>query len=387
MSDGEKSKRQTRRRGNGEGSIFQRSDGRWVATINVGYDQNGKRKRRDVYGATKKEVQDKLTVLHSAKLEGTLVEPSKVNVGQFLDHWLEDGARLSVRANTYTLYKGIVKRHIKPRIGGVNLLKLSPVHVQGLYSEMERDGCSPRLRQLTHAVLHRALKQALKWGNVSRNVCDAVDPPRVPKKTIQPLTPGQAGDLLTAATGQPLHALYVLAITSGLRQGELFALQWADVDLDGKAVTVRHTLIEAQGKIVLSEPKTAKSRRRVSIPKMAVDALHEHRKRMVAEGHAGSPWVFCDRDGSHLRKSNFIRRSFKPLLKAAGLPPIRFHDLRHTSATLLLLQGVHAKVVQERLGHANISMTLDTYSHVLPELEQAAAATFDGLLAKKTAIA
>lgn len=373
------------RRGNGEGTIYERPDGTWAAQLSLGYDENGKRKRRMVYGKTKKEVQDKLTKLQSAKLDGTLTEPTRVTVAEYLDRWLDDSVKLTTRGNTYGDYKSVVNCHVKPQIGGIGITKLTPIHVQGFYSELARKGMSARRRQIVHAVLHRALKQAVKWGLVPRNVCDAVDPPRVPRKTIVPLKPEQVTALLKAAEDDRLYALYVLAVTGGMRQGELLALQWPDIDFDAKMVSIRHTLIEVQGKVEISEPKTDKSRRRVSIPQIAVDALIARRKQAVAEGHAASPWVFCDSQGGFLRKSNLVNRSFKPLLKAAELPPIRFHDLRHTSATLLLLQGVHAKVVQERLGHSTIGMTLDTYSHVLPALESQAADKFDSLLGKKTA--
>jgi integrase len=164
-----------------------------------------------------------------------------------------------------------------------------------------------------------------------------------------------------------------LAVGSGMRLGELFGLQWPDVDLKAGAVTVRHTLIELNGTHTLSEPKTAKSRRRIELPDTVVGALLDHRRKMLAEGHAGVAWVFCNQHGGPLRRSHFHRQDFKPLLKAAGLPDIRFHDLRHTSATLLLSQGVHPKVVQERLGHSQIGVTMDIYSHVMPGMGREAA--------------
>jgi integrase len=240
--------------------------------------------------------------------------------------------------------------------------------------------CSARVRQLTHAVLRRALKQAVKWNLVPRNVCDAVDPPRVPKRTITPLTAEQVRKLLKAAKYDRFHALYVLAVGSGLRLGELFGLQWQNVDLEAQAITVCHTLLEVKGQLELAEPKTSKSRRRVDLPKTAVDALWKHKKRMLAEGFAAATWVFCNSQGGPLRKTHFHRNEFKPMLKRAKLPSIRFHDLRHTSATLLLSAGVHPKVVQERLGHSQISITLDTYSHVLPTMQVEAAGKLNRLL-------
>jgi integrase len=207
-----------------------------------------------------------------------------------------------------------------------------------------------------------------------------VDPPRVPKSEITPLDQQQVGKLLAAAKDDRLEAVYVVAIGSGLRLGELFGLQWTNVDLKAGRIAVRHTLTEVGGKLSLTEPKTAKGRRLVTLPRTAVDALIDHRKRMVAAGFAGVRFVFFNSAGGPLRRSHFHRNEFKPLLKRAELPNIRFHDLRHTSATLLLAQGVHPKVVQERLGHAQISLTLDTYSHVLPSIEAEAASRLDSLL-------
>ncbi len=242
---------------------------------------------------------------------------------------------------------------------------------------MERDGVGPRVRQLTHAVLRRALKQALRWGLIARNPCDAIDPPRVPKRQIAPLTAEQVQNLLDTAKSDRLYALYVVAIGTGMRLGEIFGLQWPDVDLKGRAINVRSTLIEINGKLSLAEPKTPKSRRRVDLPQFVVDALTKHRAQSAREGFAKAPWIFCNSTGGPLRRTHFHVNHFKPLLDTADLPAIRFHDLRHTSATLLLAAGVHPKVVQERLGHSQIGITLDTYSHVVPTMQLEAATKLD----------
>ncbi len=299
-----------------------------------------------------------------------------------MDRWLEDSAKATIRATTHASYEGVIRLHIKPRLGGVALAKLTPAHVQGLYAEMERSKASPRLRQLTHAVLRRALNQAVKWGTVPRNVCDAVDPPRVSRKEIRPLATEQVKTLLKTAADDRLGALYTLAVTTGLRLGELFALQWADVDLaaGSGSLMVRHTLMEVNGKLTLSEPKTAKSRRKVELSGMAVDALWDHREKMLAAGCGSEGHIFRNSTGGPLRRSHFHGNSFKPLLKLAKLPSIRFHDLRHTAATLMLAGGEHPKVVQEMLGHSQISVTMDTYSHVLPTMQRQAVDRLGDLL-------
>jgi integrase len=198
---------------------------------------------------------------------------------------------------------------------------------------------------------------------------------------MQTLSEEQVRLFLSEARRDRLYALYVVALTTGLRQGELFALHWADIDLEAGTITVRHTLQEYGSELTLAEPKTSRSRRSVPISDRVVAALRAHHKQMMIDGNPG-PWVFCDTTGGPLRKSNVTRRSFRPLLKRAGLPLIRFHDLRHTAATLWLIKGVHPKVVQERLGHSSIAITLDTYSHVLPSMQRDAAERLDDLLAE-----
>lgn len=369
------------RRGSGEGSIFQRGDGIWTATLNLGYDEKGKRRRRTVYGKTKAEVREKLVKLHSDSQNGLLVDPSRKTVSEFLAAWLEGVARPAIRPSTYVRYERIVRLYINPYLGGVVLNKLTPPQVQSAYATMERDGLSPSKRESAHTILRMALDQALKWGLVARNVCTAVQKPRVKKKAFQVLSPEAAHRFLQAAEEDRLYALYVLAITTGLRQGEMLALRWQDLDLKAGTLSVRHTLVDLNGKLELGEPKTAKGKRRVMLPAMAAKALKDHRKAMLAEGNLGE-WVFCDTEGGLIRKSNFVRRSFKPLLKKAKVPEVRFHDLRHTAATMLLSEGVHPKVVQEILGHSQISVTLDTYSHVLPSMQVEAASKVDNLFAR-----
>lgn len=370
----------SRRRGNGEGAIFRRADGQWCTTATIGYDANGKRRRRTLYGPTRDAVSEKLKKLHGDILNGAVIDAQRLTVAKFLERWLQDVSRPSIRPATYRSYAGLIRLHINPSLGGVQLSKLVPPQVQGLYATLERAGRSPRLREMVHAVLHKAFDQAVKWNLMMRNVCDAVEKPRAPKKAMQVLTIEEVGRFLKVAKADRLSALYVLAVATGLRQGELLGLQWQDVDLDAGTLAVRRQLSEDAGVLQFTEPKSDKGRRRVDLPAFAVKALRAHRKRMLKEGTPG-PLVFCDTDGKPIRKSNLLRRSFFPLLTEAKVPRVRFHDLRHTSATLLLTQGVHPKVVQERLGHSQISLTLDTYSHVLPSMQKDAAAKLDSLLA------
>jgi integrase len=369
----------SKRRGRGEGAIFLRADGVWCATITIGYDAVGKRRRRTVYGASKEQVRKQLTELHSQALHGGITQPTQLTVAQYLTRWLEDVARPKIRVSTYRQYEGLVRLHMIPHIGGIRLTKLTPAQVQGLYATLLRAGVSPRQCQMVHSRLFSALKRAVRWKLIPSNPCADIDRPTAPTKRFTPLTPRQVLALLDAAAATRLHALYVLAIFSGLRQGELLGLHWEDLDLETGMLRVRHQLQEVAGDMQLVEPKTATGRRQVALPRLAVEALVAHRERMQAKGFAKT-WVFCDSRGGPIRKSNLRRKSFEPLLAKAELPHIRFHDLRHTAATLLLLQEVHPKVVQERLGHSRVGITLDIYSHVLPTMQRGAADKLDGLM-------
>lgn len=369
-----------KRRGNGEGSIYQRADETWCATISVGYDNQGKRKRRTIFGESKQDVQNKLAKLANEVAHQRDIEPQRIKLGEYLDRWLQDSAKPRVRETTHANYAGVIKNHIKPHLGGVPLAKLTAFQIQGLYACLEQAGKSAETIRLVHAVLHRALKQAVRWRLIPFNMAADVDRPKAVQTDISPLTADQVNDLLKAARGNRLEAIYVLAVTAGMRLGELLGLQWSDIDLKGKAVMVQHSLQELNGKLKLAEPKTARGRRRIDLPQMAIDALVRHRARLLKEGLAGVLWVFPNASGGPWRRSHFHFNEYKPLLKRANLPDIRFHDLRHTSATLLLSQGVHPKVVQERLGHSQISVTLDTYSHVLPTMQLEAAGKFDQML-------
>jgi integrase len=366
----------------------------------LGYDGSGKRRRRAVYGQSKREVQEKLRKLQASADDCALANRQRLRLSQFLSQWLENVIRGSRRRNTYRSYEGVIRNHISKHLGGVLLEKLTPVQVQGMYQSMAEASVSPRTQQLAHAVLRASLKRALKWGLISRNVCDAVDPPRVSKKKMQAYDVGQIKALLAALDNHRLKPLFVLAIATGLREGELFGLHWSDIDLEDHTLSVQQQLEEIDGKFRLTEPKSASGKRRIELPGFAVDALHEHRKRMLAEGrNVKDGPVFCDRRGGWLRKSNFIRQIFKPAIRRANesiiaeaekrhvdpalLPELRFHDLRHTAATLRLRQGDHPKVVQELLGHSQISLTLDTYSHVVPSMQKDSASKLDRLFRKQ----
>ena len=368
-----------KRRGRGEGSIFQRPDGLWVAEVNLGTDGHGKRRRKTVYGSTKKEVQDKLLAMQQRDAAGTL-EVSSMSVRNCLDFWL-GMIKTQVGASTYDRYKLDVDQHLTPRLGRLQLGHLTHVHVAQLFRDMAEAGSTPDAQRKAGTVLRQVLKHAVSLGLIHGNPALKVPLPRVTREEIHPLAPAEVARLLAAAAGDRLFALFVLALDSGMRQGELFALEWSDVDLDRGEVSVSKSLSEVRGELKVKETKTRKGRRRIPLAPSTVAELRRHRGRMLAEGH-GSALVFPAAAGTHLRKSNVQRRHHAPALRRAGLAGVRFHDLRHTCATLLLLNNVNVKVVSERLGHASIEITLNTYSHVLPTMQEQAAAVMEGVLGR-----
>jgi integrase len=363
----------SRKRGNGEGTIHRRKNGGWCAQYTV-YTAQG-RKRRTVYGKTRQEVASKLAKALSDREGGLIFDAKNLTLREYLDRWLEDSVKDTVRVTTYQGYERIVRLHIKPTLGRIKLNNLTPTHLRALYQERLEAGLAPRMVQLVHTTLHKALKQAVADGLIPRNVAEVVKAPRQVRKEIKPLRPEQARTLLTAARGDRLEALYVLAVTTGMRQGELLGLKWEDADLETGTLQVRRTLSTATGEgFSFSAPKTVKGRRSIKLPASALSTLGRHREAQLEERRSvAGLWedhdlIFTTQVGTPISRQDLINRCFKPLLRRAGLPNIRFHDLRHTCATLLLGRGVHAKLVQELLGHATIAVTLDTYSHVLPSM-------------------
>ena len=309
-----------------------------------------------------------------------------------------------------------MRRHIAPALGKLLLTKLGPQHVQGFIKDKlaprpcgpcggtgkepgkhkEKKDCracrgngsirlSPRSVQYMHSVLSRALNRAVKWDLVPRNVCKLVSPPRVPRHPVEPLSPEEARRLLTAINGDRNEALYSVAMALGLRKGEALGLRWSDIDLEAETLHVRHALQRLKGKRELVEPKSERSRRTLPLPAFAVKVLRAHRAHQMQERLlAGSRWqeggyVFTSTIGTPMDERN-VSRLFKVALAKAGIAPKRFHDLRHTAASLLLAQGVHPRTVMETLGHSQISLTLNTYSHVLPSVLREAADKMEAII-------
>lgn len=379
-----------------KGHLRRQGKNSWALVVDLGRDpETGKRRQQWVtVRGTERQARRKLNELLADVQKGTYVEPVKLTLGEFLARWLVDYARGAVRPKTLDLYAMLIRVHIAPTIGRVRLDRLQPVHLQRLYADKlsagradGSGGLSPQTVRHMHTVLHRALRHAVQWGLLARNIADAVSPPHPERKTVAALSAEELSRFLEACTEERLGAFFVLAATTGLRRGEVAALQWRDVDLVRRILTVRRALhYLSSGEQVFAEPKTLTSRRQVTLPEVAVDALLRHRAAQDEErtwpDYEDQRLVFCQPNGRPIDVHNLSRRSFKRILKRAGLPDIRLHDLRHSHASLLLEAGVHPKKVQERLGHSSIRLTLDTYSHLMPAAQEETAAAVDAALRK-----
>jgi integrase len=374
----------------GAGSLYRRKDGIWAGAIRVGW-QDGQRKRVTVYGKTPDEVFEQLDEVRRRTRAGMPAFDGGEPLAEYLESWLTDTLPGTVKPATEASYGNIVRRHLIPTLGKVSLRKLTPGHVRRLLREKSqesngRDGMlSPRMVQYIHAVLRRALEQARRDELVVRNVAALVQPPRVPRQEYRWLTEEEAKRLVAAVRNDRLYAVYALALGLGLRRGEVLGLRWVDVDLDAAIITVRRSLQRLGGKLVLVEPKTKRSYRQVPLPRLCVDALREHRERQDKERADSPVWldewglVFTTKHGTPIEPRNLLRH-FYGLCERLGLPRLRFHDLRHSCASLLLVRGVQPATIMETLGHAVIHTTMQ-YAHVMPRSMREAAATMDDLLA------
>jgi integrase len=368
------------RRGNREGSLTKRPDGRWEARITL---DNGKRK--SFFARTRQEAARRLTEALRDYEKGLPIVGDKQTLRTYLAEWLEI-IRPALRESSWQRYEEICRLHLIPQLGGTSLSRLSAQQLNRLYTQKLADGLSPQMVRYIHVTAHKAMQNALHVGLVQRNVASFATAPRKQRRKMQVFNAEQARAFLEAVRGDPFEALYVLAITCAMRLGELLALQWSDVDVEAGHLQVRTSVRKRRGRFAFNEPKTDHGRRKLALTRLAQVALRTHRVRQEGERLAAGPsWnqtdlVFCNKVGLPLDGISVLRYRYAPLVKSAGLPRIRFHDLRHTCATLMLLAGVHPKVVSEMLGHASITITLDLYSHVLPDMQREATSALDELL-------
>jgi len=379
-------RRRPGRRDPGDGAIFQRADGRWVARLRV---PGGAGASRYFYGKTKAIAKARLTEAQRSIEDGRPLVDQRVTVGAYLEQWLSGLPTGSAKPATIAYYKRYVRFHVLTSdLAKKPLARLDVADLRSLYAAKLASGLSSTTVHHLHAVIHLALNSAVEDGKLSRNVASLIGRSNRPKATRKEMVTIAEGDqarrFLAAAKGERLEALFVLALTTGLRQGELRALRWKDVDLDRGVLAVRGSVMgTARATMTIGTPKNGKARS-VELGSIAVQALREHRARQLEErkvvplrGDLGL--VFCNEWGEYL-PTNTIVLALRRALSRAGLPVIRFHDLRHTAATLMLRQGVHPKMASEMLGHSTIAITLDLYSHITPTMQRQAADAIDRAL-------
>lgn len=356
----------------GGGTVYRRkSDGLWCAAFGHG------KTRRVLYGTTKREATNRLLAAQLEMRQRHLRLERAPAVAEYLEYWLHQSVKPRLRPLTFAGYSVNVHKHLVPTLGKIRLDRLTPQHVQEMINERLGAGFSTKSVRYMHQVLRTALELARRWELIDRNVASLVDPPRRVRPKIKPLTPDEARKFLDGVRGHRLEALFSVALAMGLRQGEALGLRWEDVDTTQGVLRVRNQLQRINGQLTLVEPKTERSRRTLVVPPIILQRFRDHELRQVAEKQwAGSKWVetgfvFTNQSGGPMQARNVIRE-FHKVLKSAELRRIRFHDLRHSCATLLKVQEVPDQVVMEILGHSDISTTLQ-YVHAIPEMQRAAA--------------
>ena len=361
----------TKRRAKGEGSLyFNTTSQRWVAQITL---PNGKRKSKT--SGSQKEVRDWLIKQRNKLREGLIITNDKIKLGDFIARYMASVASHNLRPTTYQTHSSLIRNHIEPELGNIRLVSLRPDQVQDFYDLKLKEGLSQRTVQYLHSILHKVLKQALKWGLVTRNVTDLVEPPSPQRTPMTTWTAEQVKQFLSAVENHRWYPIYLITCYCGLRKGEVLGLHKDDIDVDRGIIHVKHQVQYIIGKgSIITQPKTEKAKRPVTIPDTALQIIKTYLET-VKDGQL----IFTTSTGKPISGRNVVRH-FKSVIEETGLPDIRFHDLRHTHASLLLEAGVHPKVVQERLGHSQIALTLDTYSHVIPSLQADAAEKLEVIL-------
>lgn len=348
----------------------------------------------ETVNGNKKETERRLNQLINDLDKGSFLRPSKANLREYLESWLSDYCLPNLSPRTHELYSYICSKHIYPKLGNLLLVELKPHHLQHLYAEKLKSGLSGRTVQLIHVTLHKSLKQAVKSGLLIRNVAEAVEAPRIQRKEMRVMSESDMHIFLEYAKDTPYYALFYTALFTGMRRAELLALRWSDIDLVLCQLSVTRSMQyikdpDPKKRISFKEPKTSKSKRLIALSPSSAIVLKEHKEKQCELRESldyptlsENDLVFSHYDGSPLLP-NSVTHAWIKIVRRCGLSGIRLHDARHTHASLLLKQGVHPKIVQERLGHGSIQITLDTYSHVAPGLQQAAANNFDDLILSK----
>jgi integrase len=356
-----------KRRGRGEGAVFfSQSKNSWVARAIIGLRPDGKPLLKEVTAQTKGEVLAKMRKAEEDARAGRVGDTVKMTVGQYLAHWLENTAKPSVEPGTWTSYERCVRLHLTPRVGGISLLQLRPLHVEALFAQMQRDGVSGGNTKKVSEVLSTALEHAVRVEMLPSNPAAPVAKPKTDGEEIVPFTQEEIDRICLAAAEHRLEALFVLAICTGAREGELLGLGWDHVNLDERTIFIQRTLDHSANGFRLKEkPKSERGRRVVDLPSFAVQALAEHRKRMLKEGLLSAPVLFCTKTGHFISKSSFIKQVHRPMLVRASVPYRKFHTFRHTHVSRLLAAGESLVDVAQRVGDRP-EVILKTYAHWIP---------------------
>ena len=369
------------------GCIVKRGNG-YALVIHLGRDPLTGKKRQKWYShRTRREAEAQAAQLLVQVQAGGGVPPARLRAGDYLDQWLKDYAAGAVSFSTLRRYEDIIRLHLKPALGHIPLSRLTAQAIQSYTSGKLAGGQSPASVLYHYRVLHEALQHAVRWGLLVRNPADFVDPPRLRHTEMRTWDEEQVRLFLAEAKrSSPHYTLYLTAVLTGMRQGELLGLRWKDVDLTLGTASIRQTFYRLGGQQIFNEPKSHRSRRMVELDPMLVDELRrlrdeqKERRNILGADYEDRDLIFCQPDGKPLHAQNLVRREFHSIASRARLPRIRFHDLRHTHATHMLQHGVNLKVVQERLGHSNPAFTLAVYSHVLPGMQKEAARLVAGRL-------
>jgi integrase len=370
------------------GQIIKRGDS-WTVRIFIGNDAKGKRKYHNkTIRGTKKDAQKYLTAKLREKDLGVFIEPASMLLNEYLDKWLNEIAKQKLRNSTFSSYESVLRNYVRAVIGLKQLSDIQAYEVQRLYNDMKQRGLSARTIRYTHNVLSSALKQSLRWKMLIQNPCELCELPRLEKTEMKYLSSEETVKFLNTAKESKRYIIFLVALETGMRPEEYLALKWKDIDFTNQMLSVKRAIVWRRkgGGYDFTEPKTNKSRRSIPISKSVIIELKNHRRKQLEEKmKLGSEYqnldlVFASEIGTPLYSKNIIDRHFKPLLKKAELPNLRLYDLRHTTATLLLSAGENPKVVSERLGHASIVLTLDTYSHVLPTMQAEATSKLEKML-------
>lgn len=394
-----------KKRANGEGSVWQRPNGTWVAQVSFTDPLTGKPDRKSVSGKTKQEVLKKKRELETAKDINRLVSNDKITLGQWIDRWLEVYKKPALKYSTWFSYKQLADLHIKPALGKRQLDRLRSNEIQDFYNRLSESGridmgkqtkgkpkgLSPRTVRLCHVVINGALKQAAKEGLIMWNPADATDPPRQVKVEVKPLTTEEVMHFLDAIQDHEIYPAIITDLGTGLRRGELLALTWPDINLEEKTAIIRRSLLQVGKKVYLQDDvKTKASKATVTLPDEVVRVLRQVKidqaknKLLLGEAYQDNSLVFCKADGTAYRP-DYIYHTYKDLLKAHGLPDVSFHAMRHTFCTMLLEHGEELSTVSKLARHSSISITADTYGHLTQPMRDKAASKLDGILSGKKA--